>query len=57
MSRDNARGRFVEPMQFAFDAGWDAALEEAILILETAEHQDRSLLEAIADVRQFRDEK
>lgn len=44
-------------MRAAFDAGWDGALEEAILIIETAEHEGKTLAYAIAALRQYRDDQ
>jgi hypothetical protein len=38
----------------AFDAGWSTALDEAILIAETAEHHCKTLACAIKELREFR---
>lgn len=41
-------------MKAAFDAGWDGALEEAILIVETAEHNGNSVAYAVQALRDYR---
>ncbi len=44
-----------EGFTISFRHGWDAALDEAILIAETAEFNKESVTELVRALKQFRD--
>jgi hypothetical protein len=48
--------RYLANVKAGFDHGWDAALDEAILVLETAVFKEETTLEALQAVRNLRSE-